>query len=463
MREIISNPYIQLIAIIASIYPIIWIIIKFSKTWYEKFTSNSIKKKQKNYYKELDSDEFLEWRDFQLKKIYGDTFFTEFLGTTYPAFTIPFAEYYKYSDFKKKNVYSKDDVIQDKYNFKDGEVLFPALEETSFMNSGTPKEIKQKRKLVKDYRELLSRSIKYPQLAGFSLDHYDFNEEGEITHIYPKLGTYEYNVFSSHILEYELFIAYKKLSGAKDIPTKILWDNLPFRHYIHYGDGTINNINDVLFSGIRRYSLFSVQCIVVFKDKNSNEYKTLLMKRSTDPDKVAAKLGYYQFLPAGGFELYEKELIHSLEMIKENYSLRKAIFREYLEEVFDDNDFKAVNSTTNAETTDRILNHPQINYILDLINEGKATMNLLGVVVDLVSLRHEISFVLRVDDEKFSQESFCPNDEFTRDKSLSSKIRIPLKEAEALLCKDGHKDIIPKFNQASAILYKMFKESPFYP
>ncbi len=464
MKELVENPYLQLLLIILTIAPVIILIYKYGIKWYENFKTNKIMKIQQQYYRELDSNDFISWRDCQLKKIYGSSFFTDVLGTTYPAFVIPFSEYFKYSDFKKKNVYSKEDVCQEGYKIENGEVIFPSFEETSVMTTGSSEEITQKRNLLKDYRTILTGSIKYPNLTGFSLDHYDINEKGEITHIYSKLGTYEYNVYSSHILEYELFNAYKKLSGEKDIPIDTLWNYLPFRHYIHFGTGEKSEISEILFSGIRRFSLFSVQCIVVFKDYNHKDYRTLLMKRSTDTSKVAAKLGYYQFLPAGGFELYEKELIHSVEMIQENYSLRKAIFREYLEEVFDEKEFKAVNAVDNAETTDKILNHPQILDVLEMIENGNASLNLLGVVVDLVSLRHEISFVLKIDDENYSRKSFCPNDEFTREQSRASKIRIPLQEVEKLLSnKDNHIDPSPKFNQASAILYKMFKNSPFFP
>jgi hypothetical protein len=82
----------------------------------------------------------------------------------------------------------------------------------------------------------------------------------------------------------------------------------------------------------------------------------------------------------------------------------------------------------------------------------------------LVSLRHEISFVLKIDDENYSREGFCPNDEFTRNDSVASKVRIPLKNVEYLLDSSKYKKgEAPKFHQASALLFKMFKESPFYP
>lgn len=464
MKDLLENIYLQLFLIVVSFTSAVTLICKYCIKRYKTFKEKQIEKSRKKYYRELDSDEFISWRDCQLKKIYGNSYFTDVLGKTYPTFVVPFSEYFKYSDFKKKNVYSKEDICREDYKIENGEVVFPPFEETSIMTIGTSKEINEKRCLLKQYRKIIGDAVQNPKLIGFSLDHYDLNGKGEITHIYPKLGTYEYNVFSSHILEFELFKAYKKLSGEKDIPIETLWKYLPFRRYIHFGTGEKSEISEILFSGVRRFSLLSVQCIVVFKDYNHKDYRTLLMKRSTNPKKVSAKLGYYQFLPAGGFELYEKELIHSFEIVLENYSLRKAIFREYLEEVFDEKEFKAVDAVDNAETTDRILNHPQVLDVLDMIENGKASLNLLGVTVDLVALRHEISFVLLIDDENYSRKSFCPNDEFTRENSRASKIRIPIQEVEKLLSnKDNHIDPSPKFNQGSALLYKMFKDSPFFP
>lgn len=462
MTELLNNPFLQLAAIIAGILgitPLLVTVYRYCIKSYHATRERITSHIQHKYYRTMDTIEFINWRDCQLRKIYGDEYFTEIFGKFYPVFTIPFAEYYRYQDFKKKNVYSKDDVQKDGYIIEGGDVIFPSFLETEIMTSGTVIEIIRKKILLNKYKKIVSQSIKYPKLVGFSLDHYDTNENGQITHIYPKLGTYEYNVYSSHILEFELFEAYKRLKGRMDISVDKLWKYLPFRHFVHFGKGTIDLKHEALFSGARRYSLFSVQCIVVFKDKEHHDYRTLLMKRSTDPKKVAAKLGYYQFFPAGGFELYEKELIHSISMIKENYSLRKAIFREYLEEVFNENDFKGVQTDGNSETTDRILNHPHIVDITNMIEKGEASLNLLGVAVDLVSLRHEISFVLEINNEEYSRKGFCPNDEFTRDNSVATKVRTPLPIVEKLLSGDGFSaEDAPMFNQASALLYKMYKD-----
>lgn len=412
------------------------------------------RKKQAEFYSVLNSVEFQNWRDEILRKIYGEKYFTEVFKVLFPAFSIPFDRIYSYKEFQQ--LYSKNDINFEQYIIKDNELILPEVTSTNIFKKGNPNEIKLKQKMYKEYSQLLQGSIRCPLLVGFMLDHYKLDSDNRISHIYCKLGNYEQNVYSSHILEYEIYKAYLSLKG-KEFTMDDLWELLPFRYYIHHTEGEKNDIEKVLFSGIGRYSLLSVQCFVMFLDHNKNEYVSLLMKRSEDPSAIAAKLGFYQFLPAGGFEMYEKEKIHTTHAILENYSLRKAILREYLEEVFGLDDFKSVDSSDNRETTYNILNHKEVECVLNMIDKGTASFGLLGVSVDLVSLRHELSFVLKIDDIAYSKKAIYPNNEFTREESVASKIRIPVLELEELL--DGKHNI----NQGSAILYDLVKKSYLFP
>lgn len=463
MKEILNGPFSAwIIALLTTLISVLAIPLwKGLKKLEKKAKANHLRKIQEKYVEELSSIDFIIWRNQQLKRIYGEKYFTTVFGHEYPVFYIPFAQHYSYSDFNK--VYDKNDIKTEGLKFKNGEVNLSPVKDIEIYKKGSLCDVIRKRILRWKYSKVLKGGIKF-ELIGFSLDHYDFDEKNRITHIYSKLGTYPYNIYSSHILEYELYRAYLKTKNNPDISLDSLWKYLPFRRYIHYGTGNVDKKEEVLKTGERRYSLFSVQCIVVFKDVNNNgDYSVLLMKRSSDLQKISAKLGYYQFYPAGGFEMYEKETIRSLDMIKENYSLRKAIFREYLEEVFNCTEFKSVDPESNKETTISILNHDEIVYITDMIEKGTATMNLLGVAVDLISLRHEISFVLKIDDVDYSRKDFNPNEEFTRNYSVASKVRIPLKEVESLISNSVPPEEIPRINQPSAMLFKMFLDSEFNP
>lgn len=302
--------------------------------------------------------------------------------------------------------------------------------------------------IYKRYKQIIGKNIKHPFLPGFMLKRYELDNDNRIKHIFVRLGSYYQNVYTSHILEYELYYAYKKTIN-QPIDLNIIWKYLPYRRQIHGN----NNIFDVLYSGINRYSLLGVQMFVTFYDHNQKEYVTLLLKRSQN---VAAKPGYYQFVPSGGFELYEKEKTCNISVIEDHFSFRKVIFREYLEEVFGLDEFKGVNLLQNNETTYKILNHPEVLYLLDLINKQEAFMELLGSAVDLVGLRHELSFLLRIDNEEFSRKIFSPNDEFDKSKTKIPNIRVKLSELERLL-QDEH-----NINPTSAALYAQVKRSKLY-
>lgn len=457
LEEIINNPILQLLCIILSMGPIYVMISRAVKISIKHIAQRKEEKEQRiriGYYSTLNSVEFQNWRDEVLKKIYGEHYFTKVFNVSFPAFAIGFEKYFPYHEFKK--VYDKSDLFFEKIPMADlvhKEINVPDILDTPIINSGSAVEIKHKKKLIQEYKKILGESVRYPKLIGFMLDHYDLNESKKITHIYPGIGDYALNLYSSHILEYELLRAFEKAGGNKNFDEYNIWDYLPFRKHIHQPDSAEYNIEEILYTGKGRYSLFSVQCFVMFKDKDKGKYTTILMKRAINPNKVAAKIGFYQFPPAGGFELYEKEQIHTGDAIIENYSLRKAILREYLEEIFGIDDFKAVDPVTNCETTNNVLYHKEVQDIISMINSGKAKFELIGVAVDLVTLRHELSFILMIDDESYSStKHFCPNDEFTRDQSVASKIRIPISELESLL--NNRQNI----NQGSAIIYYMVKK-----
>lgn len=298
------------------------------------------------------------------------------------------------------------------------------------------------------YKSIVKKNIRYPFLPGYMLKKYELDNNNRIKHIYVRLGSYYQNIYTSHILEYELYYAYKKTIN-QPIDLDIIWKYLPYRRQIHANS---NNFN-VLYSGINRYSLLGVQMFVTFYDHNQKEYVTLLLKRSQN---VAAKPGYYQFIPSGGFELYEKEKTYNVSVIEENFSFRKVVFREYLEEVFGLDEFKGINLLQNDETTYKILNHPEVLYLLELIDKQEAFMELLGSAVDLVGLRHELSFILRIDNEGFSKKTFTPNDEFDKNKTKTRNIRVKLSELEVLLQNEHN------INPTSAALYALAKGSKLY-
>jgi hypothetical protein len=441
--------------IISIITPIIIAIIpavsKFSKKSKEKRIEKAKAKHRKyvkDFYRGLNSNNFQDWRDYILKQIYGEDKFTKVFNVEIPAFSLNFTKPFDYKDFPK--IYDKGELFSDDDEDSDRNVKVQKIEELDIMKKGSRNEIKMKQKYLNDYRQILKYSVRHPHLIGFMLDKYDFEESGKISKIHSKIGNYELNLYTSHILEYELYRAYQQVKDKKEYN---IWDYLPFRKYIHFGTETVNNdktvLEEALITGDRRYSLFSVQCFVMFKDDTDN-YSVLLMRRSEDPNKVSAKLGFYQFMPAGGFEMFEQDETYDKDCIKRNYSLRKAIWREYLEEVFNKEEFECVKDDENNISYYTILNDPEIKTLIKLIDEGKAQFNLLGVAVDLVTMRHEISFLLKIDTKDYFSDRIRPNNEFTRHNGTPSRNNIP----NGLKFLRGNKHI----NQGSAILFYLTKE-----
>jgi hypothetical protein len=157
-------------------------------------------------------------------------------------------------------------------------------------------------------------------------------------------------------------------------------------------------------------------------------------------------LGYYQFPPAGGFELFENEQVFSMETIKSHYSLKLALYREYLEEVFDCKEFQDP-PIGNVEPIQMIERHKEIEKLEKMYEKGDAKLELLGVTIDLVSMRHSVSFALVINDVEYSKEMFSMNDEF---KNVRGRLRIPIDVIDGIIKNN-------EFVQDSALLYDMFK------
>ena len=279
-------------------------------------------------------------------------------------------------------------------------------------------------------------------MQGFMLEEFLF--EGDyITGMTTWVGTYEENVYTSHILEYELFEEYEKYKKAKKRNNINCIDSkcLKYRNEIHKD----LDKKTVLTTGINRASLLGVQLLIVFLDKDTHQYQVLVIKRSDD---VAAKPGFYQFVPSGGFEVFENSEEHNQRELEENYNVRWAIYREYIEELISGNnaDYEYGHG---GETLAKIKNGAAVQELERYIDEEKAQFVFLGSVIDLCGLRNELSFVIKIDDVNYSNKIFQSNSE-------SKKInRIPISDID-------HAIEASKINPSSAALWHLFKESDLY-
>ena len=406
---------------------------KFACKRTKQLVEKNTKAKRRRYYDIIDSEDFVKWRDMVLKHLYGEKYFTHEVGYDFPVYALECAKPlpYPFNEF-----YNKSDIPFHLYKKNDDELIESSLDNQVCVYPD--------KRTIRKFRKLLIK-IRYPSLLGFTLDRYDMSD-GKITHVYPKLGKYSQTVDSSLILEYEMYEAYKKNKNIAALG-KNIWELFPLRARIHKN----HTIEDVLFSGLNRYSLLSVQGFIIFFDPEvgEGEYVTLIAQRS---ENVTSKIGYYQFLPAGGFELFEREGNCKIDIIKDNYSLGKGFFREYLEEVFNKVEFGMV-PKDGQQGLDMIMKNRDTKTITNLIKKGKAHFELLGSAVDLVNLRHDLSFILRIDDDEFYNNIFELNEEFI---SAKIKQRMPLRKLDEKL--EGEYKIC----QASVGLYNMVKKNHLY-
>lgn len=333
--------------------------------WKTKEEKNRIAREK--YYKGTTEKEFVQWEEKVLKKIYADLPLVDLFAKKHLAVVHKAAEevYYPFEDKLKK---------------------FGKL-----INLKVP-ELEQDR-MQKRYYNMLSETIRRPNLIGFELDEYVLNADDEIIGFNANVCQYRHTVLTSHILEYELFKMYKKPSKkhlVNDTTEEIL-NHLPRRQAIHKGQ--INK--DLIIKGKNRHSLLSVQMMIIAKSEKPDKYCTLLFKRSNE---VALKPNYYHIIPAGGYEIFEKQGTENKYIIKQNFDIQLALFRELIEEVFNGKDFE---ENEQGEAKEIIYKHPAIIDLERMLGEGTAHMQFLGSVTDLTTLRPELSFLLMVDDPDF--------------------------------------------------------------
>ncbi len=383
----------------------------------------------------LNDKKFLEWQDNMLLKIYGQDHFTTILNRSYPVYCLNIKEAYDYNTVDSL-CYNGDKPLLSSTNVK-----MPNIFNTDIMKGRVESDSEKvfKKELMGNgwfwngYKWFTARSMRDGNHIGFILHHLDY--EGDlIKKIHLSVGDYKLNLLTSHIMTYELYKAYEKFkTEAKelydteqdrekylnDIETEKLWPEIPFRHFIHHENG--DDINKVLSKGDGRYSLLSVQCLVMLctttKDERL-EYKTFFGKRSSNTWKVSTKLGCYQFPPSGGFDLYDGKDIDS-EVVKSNCSLKWSLMREYLEEIFGDDEFaKVKRSNTNGTTLmiHGVRDDPRTVDITNRLNEKiegdnrfkegtkKAYFTTVGANVDLIDLRLSVNFLLVINDFEYYRE-----------------------------------------------------------
>ncbi len=330
-----------------------------------KIKDKRLAHKRENYINALCTDHYLEWQTTLLEKIYDNNCLPVILNWKYPIAIF---------ECKQNCVYPFNNIL-DYENLN--------LSRIEFLLDN---------KNQKEYKKMLGSTIKRGEIIGYMLDRLNLDDEENIISISARIGTYEQNIYTSHILEFELYKLYFKQNVDITKLNKLeILNLLPCRKKIHNDNSQL----EIISTGANRNSLLGVQMFVMYKNHLTDQYDVLIFQRS---NKVAAKANFFQFIPSGGFEVFHK---HSdINTINKNFSLTLALFRELLEEAFGMDEY-----IENKENGDEynILKEAVIHELIALIKEKKAFFEFLGSVNDLVCLRHLLSFVIRIDDVTFSK------------------------------------------------------------
>lgn len=308
-----------------------------------------------------------------------------------------------------------------------------------------------------EYSTILDGKIRYPNRPGYMLDEITTDQNGFFDKFRVHIGTFAENVYSTHVLEYELYKAFGEFKD-KDINDPVVWEqikaSLPIRNKMHedalclHADNMMSGMYHSLLKGVGRDSLLSVQMLVVIKSKRTHKYEVKIIQRSND---VVIKPGVYQFIPSGGFEILndsDDDIYDDLEL-EENFSPGCAIFREYLEELFNVPEFEGGGTGSIEE---RLLKDYRITVIENMLRNGEADLQFIGSVVELASLRHELSFALVIHDEAYSETQFLANEESKK----GAIHNIPIQEF------DNNRSIWKKIHGPSAAMWHLFKQTQLY-
>lgn len=139
---------------------------------------------------------------------------------------------------------------------------------------------------------------------------------------------------------------------------------------------------EAILRGLRRSAAIGIGTLTVFNDAGT--YKAILAKRS---NRTALNSGMYHVLPAMMFQPTTADFKHPQE-----WSIKHQVLREVLEEMFD------MPEQLDPDAWDFFYEHPALVYLQELMDAGKAQLYVTGIILNLLTLRPEVSTLLLIRD-----------------------------------------------------------------
>lgn len=376
MVELISNSkaFLNDLGWFANLVTIVSVLlsIKIVVELVKKLIAMYGKKRREKIVGKMNDPGYIEWSRQVLKTIYAGSEFVSIYKKNYPAVIFrPGKDFrYPFSDL----CYLESTEI--------GELLLTRVQ--------------------KEYLRFLRDTVKRPKMRGFSTKEIVLDAAGLVIAISARATIYQHNVVTAHILEWELFKLYEK---NKEISGDIL-SELAIRSAYHGG----NSPNEAILKPSNAYPLISVQALVIYKDyksPNDVKWKAIVAQRGKN---VAIKPELWQIHPAGGFEVYGDQDDHLDLHLTQGFDVSMALLREYAEEIYraEELDFRS-----DGRDSGSVLSEPHVEHLVRLIHANKASIDFLGVITDLTVLRHELSFLIVIDDPEYSKYPILGSSEAT--------------------------------------------------
>lgn len=178
---------------------------------------------------------------------------------------------------------------------------------------------------------------------------------------------------------------------------------------------------EALTRGLRRSATIGIGTLTVFYDGAG--YRALLARRSAA---TAVDSGMYHVLPAMIFQQTTAEFADPRE-----WSLKHQILREVLEELFN------YPEQLQPARWDYFYDHPALLCLLDLLETGGAQLCATGVILNLLTLRPEVSALLLIHDPEWHRRVSAPHSDMpfaTAEETLGgSVVQAPIETDQALL------------------------------
>ncbi|WP_024873593.1 hypothetical protein [Tolumonas lignilytica] len=328
--------------------------------------------------KKMNNSDYLKWQLSFFKKTYSKSEFVTLYNREYPATIIRSSR----------------------------EIIYPFNDLCHLLSSNViyfPFDKHQKK-----YLKFLGGSVKRPKMKGFATDELILDANGKVKNILAKTITYEQNLVTSHILEFELYKYYEK-NNKKEINIE---KDLKYRTKYHGN----KHPSLAILKPSDACPLISVQALIIYKDYKEPEnisWKAIIAQRQKN---VAVKPDIWQIQPAGGFEIFGDESDDNKILIEQGFDIKNAVLREYAEELYNIEEFSFCNDGRDSNS---ILTENHVSTVLNLISKNKASFEFLGIITDLSVLRHEASFLIVIDDRDYSLQPIIGSSESIKISSVS--------------------------------------------